>query len=62
MEKKPWLEPKLIELVRSSPAETLLEACRIGPPGEVYFPATIGGGCYCPASTACTPCIELVAS
>ena len=62
METKNWSEPKLIELVRGAPEESVLVACRLSTPGTPVSPRTVGTGCICPPQTICTSCHTLTGS
>jgi hypothetical protein len=56
MEKKTWIEPELIVIVRSKPEEAVLTACKTTSPdgGNVVLASNCGnpGGGYCGECTA----------
>ena len=59
-EKKSWLEPELIVLVRNKPEEAVLGACKVdSSPGAR---ATIAGGCTWNYGEGCTGCVSIVGS
>ena len=60
MEKSRWSEPRLIELVRGSPEEAMLVACRTDSEGS--NPAKPGTGCKHCYDTICNNCDSLTAS
>ena len=52
--RRAWSKPELIVLVRSGPAEAVLQACRSD--GESGDSATNAGECTCNPEAQCSPC------
>ena len=54
MERKHWVTPELVAVVRARPEESVLQGCKSG---SVAGPVTIGAGCYC-GEIYCQPCLD----
>jgi hypothetical protein len=61
MEKKPWITPELIVLVRSMPEEAVLYGCKFTLAAELTGPATQAYG-KCDSVTFCEKCSRIVQS
>jgi hypothetical protein len=56
-DKKQWVDPELIVLVRNMPEEAVLGACKIP-----ALNASYGNNIFGCDSSGCNPCVEVVAS
>ncbi len=56
-EKREWLKPKLIILIRGKPEERTLDACKLAKFVGGAGPAVVAGHCYQPAP--CQSCATL---